>query len=94
MARVVSFSEEGETECTSEMARGQFSIFGAIEEMFAGYFRGSVRGKNFDEDIRASRMEGGSCAGGRRDKEKVGRAGKVDCPQGVHRKCRKRDVGR
>jgi hypothetical protein len=47
MARVVSFSEEGETECTSEMARGQFSIFGAIEEMFAGYFRGSGERQEF-----------------------------------------------
>jgi len=26
------FVEEGETECTGEMGRGQFSIFGAVEE--------------------------------------------------------------
>jgi len=28
----VQFFVEGETECTSETARGQFSIFGAVEE--------------------------------------------------------------
>jgi len=42
MARVVSFSEEGETECTSEMARGQFSIFGAIEEKEVSGFCGEM----------------------------------------------------
>jgi hypothetical protein len=28
--------EEGESECTSEKARGQFSIFGAVEENLDG----------------------------------------------------------
>jgi hypothetical protein len=32
--------EWGETECTSETGRGQFSIFGAIEEMAGLDFRG------------------------------------------------------
>jgi hypothetical protein len=29
---------EGETDCTSERARGQFSIFGAVEEIEAEIF--------------------------------------------------------
>ncbi len=40
-----NFFVEGESECTSESALGQFSIFGAVEEMFAADFRGSARSR-------------------------------------------------
>jgi len=40
-----SFFCEGETDCTSEMVRGQFSIFGAIEEKDQEIFPESLRVK-------------------------------------------------
>ena len=40
-----NFFVEGESECTSESALGQFSIFGAVEEMFAADFRGLARSR-------------------------------------------------
>ena len=36
----LSFFVEGEAECKCEIAFGQFSIFGAIEEIHFGGFRG------------------------------------------------------
>jgi hypothetical protein len=53
-----SFFVEGESECTSERARGQSNIFGAVEEMFATDFQGLARIKNFLRGVAVSRMEG------------------------------------
>lgn len=60
------FFVEGESECTSERARGQFSIFGAIEEMFAVDFHGVTRIRNYFNGEAVRRMEGLStdCGGG------------------------------
>ena len=53
----IHFFVEGESECTSERALGQFSIFGAVEEMFATDFQGSERIKNPFRDMAVSRLE-------------------------------------
>jgi hypothetical protein len=62
---------EGETECTSERARGQFSIFGAIEEMLATDSGGSAAIKKRVEDILRRRMEGACSNRGRLEGEKL-----------------------
>ena len=83
------FFVEGESECTSERARGQFSIFGAVEEMFATDFHGSARIKELFQEC-GCKAHGGlgfcltECVGG-----KVLENNETDCAQGVHRKCRK-----
>jgi len=39
------FVGEGEAECTSELTRGQFSIFGAIEEIRSRGFMRMITGE-------------------------------------------------
>lgn len=50
------FSCEGETDCTAEKTRGQFNIFGAIEEMRATDSEGWRGVQETLEDFAASRM--------------------------------------
>src|ERR1039458_4385328 len=82
------FFVEGESECTSERARGQFSIFGAVEEMFATDFHGSARIKELFQEC-GCKAHGGlgfcltECVGG-----KVLENNETDCAQGAHRKCK------
>jgi hypothetical protein len=78
-----SFFVEGESECTSERALGQFSIFGAVEENGCRGFYGSTGIKNFFRNVAVSRLEGLSsvCAGARG--ESFGRVGQ----RIVHRGC-------
>jgi hypothetical protein len=49
---------EGESECTGERGRGQFSIFGAVEENVAADFRRWKPIEIFFKDVRLSRAEG------------------------------------
>jgi hypothetical protein len=55
---LIHFFVEGESECTGERGRGQFSIFGAVEENVAADFRGWKRIEIFFKDVRLSRAEG------------------------------------
>ena len=84
---------EGETKCTSEMTRGQFSIFGAVEE------KGWPRISRINTDQAANQKYRAKPRGGRgfRSPANVGRKlldrGEAECSQGVHRKCRKAGSG-
>jgi hypothetical protein len=53
-----SLNSKGESECTGERARGQFSIFGAVEEMFVAGFQGWTRIVKSLEDVTLSRTGG------------------------------------
>ncbi len=90
---MVDFLLEGESECTSERARGQFSIFGAVEENCChGFSRmGTDRG-SCGRCAAKPRVGLGFCL---RDSvgKKILESGGVDCAQGLHRKCRKQWSG-
>jgi hypothetical protein len=88
-ALVRVFFVEGESECTSERARGQFSIFGAIEEMFATDFWGSARIKELFQRCGCKPLGGLEFGLRNRIERKVWQNVEADCAQGVHRKCRK-----
>jgi hypothetical protein len=79
----IIFFVEGESECTSEKARGQFSIFGAVEEMFATDFDGSTRIENFFSDAAVRRMEGLSSVCGGGFGGKCGERGNLLCTGGA-----------
>jgi hypothetical protein len=53
------FSAEGENECTSEKVRGQFSIFGAVEENHRCKVSRIKRIEELGDDIWLRRVEGG-----------------------------------
>src|SRR5208337_3453610 len=92
-AEAVQILAEGENECTSERLLGQFSIFGAVEENIGKKFSRSKGIKELGEDSWLGRVESGNSTECERwGKTFLGR-GRADCPQGVHRKCRK-GVGR
>jgi hypothetical protein len=77
------FSAEGENQCTSEKVRGQFSIFGAVEENHRCRVSRIQRIEELGEDIWPRRVEGGPSIEGevrREESERVG--GPI-----VHRDC-------
>jgi hypothetical protein len=85
------FCVEGEGECTSESSRGQFSIFGATEENTRREFRRGKERKKKRKSVRRGRfmavIQFAALAGARN----LG-TGAQDCPQSLHRKCRKADL--
>ena len=93
LVRVISlglnFLVEGESECTSERALGQFSIFGAVEENGCHGF--SEIGTDQEACQRCGCKPRGGLGFGLRSS--VGRKNpesrEADCTQGLHRKCRK-----
>jgi hypothetical protein len=82
-AESVQFFAEGENECTSERVRGQFSIFGAIEENPRKEVSG-IRGTNeLGEDRLLRRVGGGGSVEHEVRAETFGRVG----GRVVHRRC-------
>jgi hypothetical protein len=85
----IHFLIEGESECTSERARGQFSIFGAVEENACHGF--SRIGTDQEPLQRYGCKPLGGLGFGLRDcvSGEIWRTASADCAQGTHRKCRK-----
>jgi hypothetical protein len=77
-----------ESECTSEMGRGQFSIFGAVEEMVFTDFGGLAGFGILSCEHRQAAARAG-VGGLEKIEVKAGKVWAADCAQRVHRKCRK-----
>ena len=85
----IHFLLRGESECTSEMVRRQFSIFGAVEEN-PGHGHSRINTDQGSYQRYPAKPRGGRGFGlGERAKGKIWESGETDCPQRVHRKCRK-----
>jgi hypothetical protein len=79
---------EGEGDCTSETGAGQFSIFGAIEEKDGrGFPRIGSDEMREEKRVLLRWMAVISCA--MHGVGEIWRSGASECPQRVHRKCRK-----
>ena len=74
----------GETKCTSEKARGQFNIFGAIEENFLRMVFENRYGVKRIFRVWNQRENGELCAAMKME-EKFLVAVREDSPQGMHR---------
>lgn len=81
------FSCESEGECTSESARGQFSIFGAIEEKGVRQISEKDAGQEKSFGLRDARGRVALRCGGMGRRNLDGEW--EDFSQGLHRKCRK-----
>jgi len=80
---LVHFFVEDESECTSERARGQFSIFGAVEEKGGHGFLRIGRDKNLLEDMALSRVEGAGSVDENAGVKKFGKRGVGMCTAGA-----------
>jgi len=80
-----------ESECTSEMGPGQFSIFGAVEEMVFTDFRRLAWISMLSWEHRQAAARAG-VGGLEKIEVKAGNVWIADCAQRVHRKCRKAGV--
>src|SRR5713101_3724078 len=86
-ARSIIFCES-ESDCTSEMGAGQFSIFGAVEEKRRSRFsrigtdEATGEGRVIPQQDRGSFQVGGVAG-------RIWQSTPPGCPQGVHRKYRK-----
>src|SRR5580658_11173662 len=79
---------KSEGDCTSETGAGQFSIFGAVEEKSVGGFsRNDTAEWESEGELGELWMALFSHEWG--CEREIGCSEREECPQGVHRKCRK-----